>query len=113
MNLRITRASALVIGIALAGAAVATPQDHDSRPQARSTLDRNHDGAIDRSEAAAHPRLAAHFDRMDRDGDGKIERGEQSQVLSTSLSGLLLSRRWLVGYLKEFSVSYRAKRTIE
>ena len=46
MNLRITRASALVIGIALAGAAVATPQDHDSRPQARSTLDRNHDGAI-------------------------------------------------------------------
>lgn len=77
MNLRITRASALVIGIALAGAAVATPQDHDSRPQARSTLDSNHDGAIDRAEAAAHPRLAAHFDRMDRDGDGKIERGER------------------------------------
>ena len=77
MNLRIIRAPALVIGIALAGAAVATPQDHNTQSQSRSTLDHNHDGVIDRSEAAAHPRLTEHFDRMDRDGDGKIEQGER------------------------------------
>ena len=77
MNLRIIRAPALMIGMALAGGALAAPQDPAAQPQPRPTLDRNQDGAVDRSEAAAHPRLAERFDRLDRDGDGKLEQGER------------------------------------
>lgn len=47
-------------------------------PGAR-TLDTNHDGAIDRSEAAAHPRMAQAFDRLDRDHDGRITAAERPQ----------------------------------
>ena len=45
-------------------------------PAAR-TLDTNRDGAIDRSEAAAHPRMAQAFDRLDRDHDGRITAAER------------------------------------
>jgi Ca2+-binding EF-hand superfamily protein len=39
-------------------------------------LDRNNDGTIDRSEAEAHPKLLEHFERIDRDGDGRLSRQE-------------------------------------
>ena len=77
MNLRIIRAPAFVVAMALAGGALAAPQEQATQPESRSTLDRNHDGAIDHSEAAAHPRLAERFDRLDRDGDGKLQQGER------------------------------------
>src|SRR3546814_10227579 len=35
-------------------------------------LDTNNDGAIDRAEAAASPRLAEHFDKADKDKDGRL-----------------------------------------
>lgn len=38
--------------------------------------DRNGDGVIDRNEAASLPRLAEHFDRVDRNRDARIERSE-------------------------------------
>lgn len=40
-------------------------------------LDRNGDGAIDRAEAAAVPRFAEHFDRLDTNKDGRITADER------------------------------------
>ncbi|HZH43365.1 MAG TPA: EF-hand domain-containing protein [Lysobacter sp.] len=59
----------LGLAAALAGSALAGPAG-------RTPLDRNGDGAIDRGEAAARPRLAERFDRLDRNRDGRLERVE-------------------------------------
>ncbi|GAA4861448.1 hypothetical protein [Luteimonas vadosa] len=40
-------------------------------------LDTNRDGAIDRTEAAAMPRLAERFEQLDRNGDGRLDAGER------------------------------------
>ncbi|WP_349657250.1 EF-hand domain-containing protein [Xanthomonas sp. 10-10] len=40
-------------------------------------LDSNNDGVIDRSEAAAAPKLAAQFDTLDANKDGKLSRDER------------------------------------
>ncbi len=45
--------------------------------QARASIDSNRDGAIDRREAASHPRLAERFDRIDRNHDGRITADER------------------------------------
>lgn len=44
---------------------------------ARAKLDANGDGAIDRAEAAAHPKLAANFDRLDANRDGRLSADER------------------------------------
>lgn len=45
--------------------------------------DANHDGAIDRAEAASSlPRVAQFFDRLDKDGDGRLTIEEVQQVAS-------------------------------
>ena len=71
------------IAAALVGVAVAAPQDaaggKAERGQRMAKIDTNGDGAIDRAEAAAHPRLARHFDTMDKNGDGRIDAGERPQ----------------------------------
>ncbi|OHE85657.1 MAG: hypothetical protein A2579_05510 [Lysobacterales bacterium RIFOXYD1_FULL_69_11] len=75
------------IAAALVGVAVAAPQDamQDSprgnaeRGQRMAKIDTNGDGAIDRAEAAAHPRMAEHFDKMDKNGDGRIDASERPQ----------------------------------
>ncbi|WP_028918175.1 EF-hand domain-containing protein [Pseudoxanthomonas sp. J35] len=61
-----------------AGAAVAqtTPPAAAPAKAERKALDANGDGVVDRSEAAAFPRLAARFDELDRDQDGKLQTGE-------------------------------------
>jgi Ca2+-binding EF-hand superfamily protein len=88
-----TRISLLAAAMLLAGTALAAPQAatdkaaigktaadktgterHRERPMLK--LEANGDGVIDRAEAAAHPRLAEKFDQLDRNGDGKLERGE-------------------------------------
>lgn len=43
----------------------------------RAKLDANGDGVIDRAEAAAHPKLAAHFDRLDANRDGRLSADER------------------------------------
>lgn len=68
-----TLASLVSLG-AIAATRVAPGAVHDAR---HMTLDTNGDGAIDRTEAAANPRLAQGFDRLDRDGDGRLTRGER------------------------------------
>ncbi len=61
-----------------ATAAVAAPQtgNDEGRP-ARVKLDANNDGSIDKTEAAKHPRFAARFDELDRNGDGKLGADER------------------------------------
>lgn len=61
-----------VTGVALA-ADPATPADK------RVRLDANGDGVIDRQEAAASPRLAARFDELDKNKDGKLSGDELPQ----------------------------------
>ncbi|EGD10620.1 putative calcium-binding protein [Xanthomonas vesicatoria ATCC 35937] len=54
----------------------ATPPAAGDAPRP-GKLDSNHDGVIDRSEAAADPKLAAQFDRLDTNKDGKLSRDER------------------------------------
>ncbi|SFK78439.1 EF-hand domain-containing protein [Lysobacter sp. cf310] len=73
------RSTLLVAALAavVAGAALAAPQgEGPDRPQ-RPSLDRNNDGAIDRAEAAAMPRLAEKFDALDKNGDGRLSADER------------------------------------
>lgn len=46
---------------------------------ARPTDDTNRDGFIDRAEAVAHPRIARHFERLDRNQDGRLSADERPQ----------------------------------
>lgn len=43
----------------------------------RAAIDRNQDGAIDRAEAAQFPRLAAKFDWLDINRDGRLDRTDR------------------------------------
>src|SRR5205085_9990409 len=45
-------------------------------------LDRNRDGYVDRSEAAAQPGLEGVFDRADRHPDGRLDKVEYGKALS-------------------------------
>lgn len=70
------------VALALAGAGPAAAQQPAITPDKAGhqlRLDANNDGAVDRAEAAASPRLAERFDRMDKDKDGKLVAGEMSR----------------------------------
>lgn len=77
---RVTTVAAM-LAVAMVGAAIAAPQipaGHAARPHPMmAKLDANQDGVIDRAEAAAHPRFAAAFDRLDKNADGKVDAGER------------------------------------
>ena len=62
-----------------AGSALAATQAGDAQKPARASLDKNADGAIDKAEAAAHPRLAERFADLDKNGDGKLTADERPQ----------------------------------
>lgn len=74
------KTSSLIAAAVLAfttGAAMAQPATSATdAPRPHGTLDANGDGVIDRAEAAAHPRLAKHFDALDANKDGRLERTE-------------------------------------
>lgn len=77
MNRNALFAASLLALSTLAGAAIAAaPAGASTAPQ-RVQLDRNADGAIDRAEAATSPRLVEHFDRLDKDGDGRLSAAER------------------------------------
>lgn len=87
MNIRrlsLATASALLLvsGLALAQqsstpAAASAPAPAAEKSGQRTRLDANGDGVIDRTEAAAHPRLAARFDALDANKDGRLTAGER------------------------------------
>lgn len=67
---------AAAVTVALASTlavAQTTPSAGHARPDA------NGDGVIDRSEAAAFPKLASRFDQLDKDKDGKLTAAERPQ----------------------------------
>lgn len=66
--------TALSAGTAFAATAPAPASDSPQAPRAK--LDANGDGAIDRSEAAQHPRLAGKFDQLDKNKDGNLAKEE-------------------------------------
>ena len=66
------------LALALLAASVASAGPVRTAPGAPTNgrfteLDRNRDGAVDRSEAAATPRLAERFERIDRNGDQRLD----------------------------------------
>ena len=67
---------AAAVTVALASTlavAQTTPSAGHARPDA------NGDGVIDRSEAAAFPKLASRFDQLDKDKDGRLTAAERPQ----------------------------------
>ena len=74
--LSVAVALALTSAAAFAQAEQATPD----RAKQRMLLDVNHDGVIDRAEAAKAPKLAARFDQLDTNKDGKLSNDELSQM---------------------------------
>lgn len=47
-----------------------------------SAADRDHDGTLDRDEAAKLPRVSRHFDEIDVDQDGTVDRDEVHEYMS-------------------------------
>ena len=69
----LTLALAATATSAVAFAQQPTPS---ARPH-HASMDANHDGVIDRAEAATHPRFAARFDQLDRNHDGRLGSDER------------------------------------
>ncbi len=69
---------AVLLALSAAGVAVAadtTPTTDAAKP-AHPQLDANGDGFVDKAEAAKFPGLAAHFDALDTNHDGKLSKDE-------------------------------------
>ncbi len=73
----------LAVGLAIACTAppafAQTPQAGAAKPARHAKIDTNGDGVIDRSEAAANPRMAGRFDTLDSNKDGRITADERPQ----------------------------------
>jgi hypothetical protein len=95
----VAAALALAVGSANAadkaktGSTGATANHIGTYPKANdpgfNKLDKNHDGYLSRSEAAANPTLAKRFKEADRDGDGKLSRTEYLTVMTKKDIGTL------------------------
>jgi Ca2+-binding EF-hand superfamily protein len=69
----------MAVLVALTGAGVAfaaEQQASDAGKSAFARIDTNGDGFIDKTEAAKFPRLAARFDELDKNKDGKLSKDE-------------------------------------
>ncbi len=73
----------LAAGLAIASTTLfvfaQTPQTGAAKPARQAKIDTNGDGVIDRSEAAANPRMAGRFDTLDSNKDGRITADERPQ----------------------------------
>lgn len=72
----------VVVALALTSVAVyaQAQQAAPNRAKPRVQLDVNHDGVIDRAEAAKAPKLAERFDQLDTNKDGKLSADERPQM---------------------------------
>ena len=72
---------ALALSAALASGFAIAQQAAPSAPDASGQrLDANGDGVIDKTEAARAPRLAAKFDQLDKNHDGRLDADERPQM---------------------------------
>lgn len=62
-----------VASVAMAGTQQSTSDQGDI---AYKKLDTNGDGYVSPEEATANPKLAAQFDKLDRNGDAKLDQAE-------------------------------------
>ena len=69
-------ASALALAVGYAFA------DKPANDPGFNALDKNNDGYLSRTEAAANPYLAKNFKKADKDGDGKLSRTEYLAVMT-------------------------------
>ena len=73
----------LAVGLAIVGTATLTfaetPPPGAAKQARHAKVDTNGDGVIDRSEAAANPRMAQHFEKLDTNRDGRITADEKPQ----------------------------------
>ena len=69
-------ASALALAVGYAFA------DKPANDPGFNALDKNNDGYLSRTEAAANPFLAKNFKKADKDGDGKLSRTEYLTVMT-------------------------------
>jgi Ca2+-binding EF-hand superfamily protein len=77
-------ASTLLIGASAMALAMgsAFAADTAKNDPGFNKLDKNGDGYLSRSEAAANPELAKQFKQADRNGDGKLSRAEYLAVMT-------------------------------
>lgn len=69
----------LAFALAIACAAPLAFAQTSAAGAQRGKADANGDGVIDRKEASANPKLAEHFDRLDKNKDGRIDADERPQ----------------------------------
>lgn len=97
MNISMNKMQALSVAVALALTSAAVfaqaQQAAPERAMPRLQLDINHDGVIDRAEAAKAPRLAERFDQMDTNKDGKLSADERPQMGGAHRGGPMGGRR--------------------
>lgn len=73
---RIAVLTVALVAAATSAVAVAQQPTSSARPH-HASIDANHDGVIDRAEAAANPRVAARFDQLDKNHDGRLGADER------------------------------------
>lgn len=87
-----TRTLAMPLLASLLAVATATAHAQNTSPQSVrggerwAQLDRNSDGTLDRAEAAGTPKLSEHFERIDRDRDGRLAQQEMREFRRLSAS---------------------------
>jgi EF hand len=74
-------AAALALGSAFA-ADTGKAKSAKNQDPGFNNLDKNHDGALSRSEAAGNPYLVKRFKEADKNGDGKLSRSEYLAVMT-------------------------------
>jgi hypothetical protein len=79
MKAIVIAAFGLAIAVTTTATFAQTPAPGAGKPANHAKIDTNGDGVIDRSEAAANPRMIEHFDRLDANKDGRITADERPQ----------------------------------
>ena len=87
--MRLTQSLFFIVAAALAlavGAGYAADEhigkDKSKNDPGFNALDKNHDGYLSRTEAAANPALAKKFKEADKNGDGKLSRIEYLEAMT-------------------------------